>query len=241
MSAAPPSTPALTWKTSRAARRRAALDVFHVSAGVDGGAALMDQLGERREVFERMKLALARTAQAGTGFEVTKRRMLAPFDLEAGGARSAQLVFERLGRIALGHEQITVEPFEITVDLFLLHDRFDEIHRRGVTFRRQPRFVLTVHVGEIEVAVVQQRTKMAGSVTRLAPADRPVIQHHHGFTFAQQQISGSDADDAGADDAYVDISVGYQSGVGDARRGALPDGCMAGFFHIEFSSSRCRH
>src|SRR6185503_13806092 len=102
-------------------------------------AVALDGARERREVLERMELALAREADAGPGVEgVDGRARHRLHALDARALGRGELVVEHL-RVPVGRkEEEAVEPLEVALDRLAPRDALDRVDRPGMALRREP-------------------------------------------------------------------------------------------------------
>jgi hypothetical protein len=194
-------------------RRHAALDLIGVRAGEDAAAPAVDRLGEPREVFERMELSLLGKAQAGAAVERRERRALEQLDrAQAGAVRGLELLLQRLALVALGEEQIAVDPAEIALDALFPDDGLDALDRRAVAVGGEPRALAAVQLLQLEVAVVELVGEMRRGRLRHPARHRAVVQHGDALAGAHQQIRCRQPGNTRADDADVDLHALLEGG-----------------------------
>ena len=90
--------------------------------------------------------------------------------------RGLQLVIKNFLRLARRHKQITIEPFEFTLDRFVANDCFNFVDRRSVALRRQPRTPFSVQAFEFEIAIVESVDEMCCCPSSHPTADRTIVE-----------------------------------------------------------------
>src|SRR5205085_1835070 len=100
-------------------------------------------------------------------------------------------------------EQVAVQPGEVAVDPLLAGDRLDAVDGGGVARGGQRRRLGAAGALQLGVAVVEGVGQVGGGPAGLAAGDRAVVQHDDRLARAGQQVGGTEAGDAGADDADV--------------------------------------
>jgi hypothetical protein len=126
--------------------------------------------------------------------------------------RRAELAFDRLGAVALGEEQVAVQPREAAIQSFVLHDRLDPVDRSGMTCGRVARGIAAAQLFQLEIAVVQHADQVPGAGLRHAAARLAVVEQRDRLAGTGELVRDAQAGDAGADDAYVDVQVFLQRG-----------------------------
>ena len=87
-----------------------------------------------------MKLRLLRKVQAWSGIETIQRCSIeSPHARQSRAMGRRQFVLEHFHLSISGEEQVAVDTFELTLDLFLAYDRLDTINGRSMALRRQSR------------------------------------------------------------------------------------------------------
>src|SRR5262245_14577210 len=110
------------------------------------------------------------------------------------------------------HEQVTLKPFEATVDLFLTHNLFNCVDRRGMALGDQTCAFSTMQLLHLTVTIVVCVREMRSAAACHTATDHiPFIEDDHRSTFLREQISGGHSRDTGADYADVGTNALLQS------------------------------
>src|SRR5580658_6939950 len=120
-----------------------------------------------------MKLRLPSKLQARTRIKQwSDRSLLDAIDAgEAGTMGGLKLLIENLRRLAGRHDQIAIQSFEITVDLFIVDDAFNAIDRGSVTPRHQPGVLFSVQSFQINVTSIERGDQVGCCPSCLSTGD----------------------------------------------------------------------
>ena len=187
--------------------------VVGVRAGEDAAAVRAGSRCARpAQVLQRMELRLAREAQARPGVERARaaraRRARRPRRPARCAASSSRL--ERVALVAVGEEEVAVEPLEVAVDALPCATIVSMRSMAAVWLSAARRVAFgAVQPLDLEVAVVDARSRGAPSSSlRLAAADAGRRRgRRRTCRPAREQVGGGQPGDAGADDAHVDMHV----------------------------------
>src|SRR5262245_14853026 len=75
------------------------------------------------------------------------------------------------------NEKITVNPFEIAVDRFISHDRFDAIDGRTMAFRGEPCRFCAVKRLQLKVAIIERVGQVGRRPRGFTTARRSIVNH----------------------------------------------------------------
>src|SRR6266516_4700853 len=78
---------------------------------------------------------------------------------------------------------------------------------RHVALGRDSRTLLSVHLLDVVVAIIERSGEVSGGAARLAAADRPIINQDNGTACTRERVRGRHAGDACSHDADVGTQI----------------------------------
>jgi hypothetical protein len=123
--------------------------------------------------------------------------------------RCRELFIENALVVSAAQKEESVETPEVAVDLFVANDALDAIDRRTVALDDLSRAFSAMNVLENVDAIVHRVRKVRRRSSRLAAANRAVVDDDHLLSRFGEQIRRRQSRDSGTDDAHI-----------TARRGA---------------------
>src|SRR5437868_15388674 len=131
-----------------------------------------------------MKLRLPRKMQAGTRIKVLQGSALDALHFRQSGAMCrCQFLIEHIRRFTGRHEQVTIQPFKVTVDFLLSDDRLDAVYGRGMTLSSKLCAFPAVHAFDLKVAIIESVDQMRRGSRRFPARDRSIVQNDYGLPF----------------------------------------------------------
>src|SRR5688572_22086434 len=126
-----------------------------------------------------MKLSLPRIAEGRPTLEGINRHPLHDFDIgETRAMRSLQLLLEELAVVVAAEKQVTVDSFEIAIDVLERSYRFDAVDCRCVTLGGYAGSLLAVEFLDLLVEIVECSGDVSGCASGFAPSNRAVVNHY---------------------------------------------------------------
>ena len=181
---------------------RTVAEKFHAT-GVTG-------LRNAREIFQRVESRLTRVAQHMTVFAASKRHADKTMDRRAHIAYGVHLLVDDFCRHIPALKQITVQPPEIAVDVFLPLDLLDSVDRRRLAVAKELRCLVSLDLRHLADKVVAQRRKMRGGAGRHAAGDAASVDNHHRFAALAELVGCGNSGDAGSDHRHIALRVARQ-------------------------------
>ena len=136
--------------------------LFNDGIGVEPTAASLDRADEAAEIFQGMECCLigvSQTAQRAEAFEWHAARIL---DRHLECPRSVHFRIQHRRLHAERRKQNAVEAAEVAVDQFLLLDRLDSVHSRGLALPTGAGRLLAANLDQRTERIVADRTEMSG-------------------------------------------------------------------------------
>jgi hypothetical protein len=134
---------------------RPALYFFCVAEGADPPAVSVYSTGETAEIPKGVKLTLPREPQARSGVEAKWGTFHETNVDKTGAVRGRQFAVQDVERLARRHEQISIQPLEVTIDSLEVNNGFDPGNRGGMTLGCQSKPIRSVQFFYFEVPVVE--------------------------------------------------------------------------------------
>jgi hypothetical protein len=162
-----------------------------VCVAEDSATIALDAVRQPGEELEWMELCLARKPQGEAAVPEIDRDALD--DTQVAQARALgglELLFHVVTVFSAGArfwcKQVAVNPHEVAVDEFFLHDQFT-IDRCRVAGNGVLRAFGSVHVFDSPVAIVEPSRDVRRGSSRFAIADRAVVQNDDALPCFRQQ------------------------------------------------------
>src|SRR5688572_4032256 len=186
------------------ARDFAAFDGVRVCVTVNFAAGSAKGAGDACQIFQWVKLRLARQRNAGTRVEVMQWRPLRQVRVaDACTLHRREFTRETRFVIVWRAEKVASDPSEITLDFFVFDDGFDAVDCSHMAFRGEARAVHAMDPLDVFVAAIEGAGKMRGGHAGHAPANLPIVKHDDAFARLGQMIGGAQPCDTRTDNAYV--------------------------------------
>ena len=124
-------------------------------------------------------------------------------DAHAGLMGRLKFLVQLLPILALGQEQVAVQPPEIAINALLRDDFLDLRHGCLMAFGRKPCAPLAMQALQLHIPVVQRKTEMGGGAARFAAGENAVLKHYNRTPFLREKVRRRQACDSATHNADI--------------------------------------
>jgi hypothetical protein len=150
-----------------------------------------------------VELRLAREAECGAGRKPKWETVNPDYVVDAGALRGLEFLLNVIGRAVIRREEVTVEPREVTIDVFFAGEAIDARNRGLVTLYVQAQGVRAVKTLNFVKTVVDHVGEVSGCARCLAASDICTFENRYFATLAGEEVRGCEPGDPRTDHAHI--------------------------------------